>query len=51
MEKKSKDYTAFLLVIWTMLMMLYVNQCHHYDTVERDLRDIQHEVFMLRQYK
>lgn len=36
------------LAVWSMLMLLMLQQCSHQDYIERELRDIKHEIRMLK---
>ena len=47
---KSDDNYIWLLAIWSLLIMMMFQQCSHQDNIERELRDIKHEIHML-QYK
>ena len=47
---KSDDNYIWLLAIWSLLIMMMFQQCSHQENIERELRDIKHEIHML-QYK
>jgi hypothetical protein len=49
-RRDKPDYSMWLLAIWSMMLMMMLHQCQHQDNIERELRDIKHEIHML-QYK
>jgi hypothetical protein len=44
----SDDNYIWLLAIWSLLIMMMFQQCSHQDNIERELRDIKHEIHMLQ---
>ena len=47
-RRDNPDYSIWLFAIWTMLVLMAFNQCHSNDNVESELRDIRHEIHMLK---
>lgn len=44
----NSDICMWLMAIWMMLMLMTISQCQGMDGIQKELRDIKHEVTILK---